>query len=229
NKIYLFHTGDQDTDIITTDDSTFSYEISYHNTSGDTVFSMVILDTLPDYLDPASVSKPFSPHHPEFTIIEPNILYFSFEDIVLPDSSMDKLGSYGFIQFNVNMKPNLAPGTQIDNHATIIFNNKDQLTTNTVSVTIEDTASTTVNEFGMKSFSISIYPNPAKDRLNINMSELSLNSKFVLYNVAGEVVDYQTITNRESSIDVSKYPQGIYFINVSSNGENLRKKLVIIR
>jgi len=216
NKIYLFHTGDQDTDIITTDDSTFSYEISYHNTSGDTVFSMVILDTLPDYLDPASVSKPFSPHHPEFTIIEPNILYFAFEDIVLPDSSMDKLGSYGFVQFNVNMKPNLAPGTQIDNHATIIFNNKDQLTTNTVSVTIEDTASTTVNELDIKKLGISIYPNPAKDRLNINMNELSVNSKFVLYNVAGEVVDYQTITNRETSIDVSKYPQGVYFINVNA-------------
>ena len=228
NRMRLYHTGDQVTDIITLDDSTFSYEIGFQNVTGDTTFSLTIRDTLPDYLDASSVSKPFSPFPHTFCVVEPNILYFEFNDLTLPDSSVDFQKSYGFVQFNINMKPDLSPGTQIENHATLVFNYKDQITTNSVSVTIEDTA-VSINEEEYEELEFKIYPNPNSGQLTVEF-ETSDNQNLTveLSSIDGRVIFSENFSNQSGNykkeFSLTDYAKGIYTLKVvSADGVFCRK------
>ncbi|MBL4716837.1 MAG: T9SS type A sorting domain-containing protein [Bacteroidia bacterium] len=232
NRMYLFHTGNDSTNTITLDDSTFSYEIGYHNTIGDTVFSMVIVDTLPDYLDASTVSKPFSPHHPKVTIIEPNILLFVFDEIVLLDTSVSPLESYGFVQFNVNMKPNLAPGTQIDNRATIIMNS-ERITTNTVTVTIKDSASS-INPSNSNplSLDINLYPNPNSGKFGIRMDlgGKPIDILIQIININGQLVFSMKLDGEageiNKDIDLSEFTKGVYTLKILGKDWVKTKKVI---
>ena len=228
NRMRLHHSGDQDTDIITKDDSTLSYEIGFQNITGDTAFSLVIRDTLSDYLNIESVSKPFSPFPHTFCIVEPNILSWEFDDIALPDSSADFLGSYGFVQYNINMNRDLAPGTQIDNKATVIYNYKKQVTTNTVTVTIEDT-SIAIEEVELSKFGLSIYPNPNSGMFVVEIElQAKTDLQIQLINITGQIIYSESINaySYKKDIDLSGYAKGIYALKVVSNGGVVCRKVV---
>lgn len=77
---------------------------------------------------------------------------------------------------------------------------------------------------------ISVYPNPAKNVLNIQVAE-NVKSDIKVYNVLGKVVvdlDSKNL-NTNSSIDISKLNEGIYFIEISIDNERLVKQFVKIK
>jgi len=64
----------------------------------------------------------------------------------------------------------------------------------------------------------SVYPNPAKDKLNISLlSENSNIAELRIYDVQGRQVLQKTINAKESEIDVSSFSDGLYIIKVTSN------------
>lgn len=72
-------------------------------------------------------------------------------------------------------------------------------------------------------FSNMIYPNPVNDLLYIRRSDLfssQLHKTIVIYSVQGEKIYDSEFTE---SIDVSKFPQGLYFIKIGSNVSNFIK------
>ena len=135
NMMEVIHTGTP-ADIITTNDSTFSYFIYFQNNTTDTAYHLTVVDTLSPHLNIETISTPFSSHAYELSIPASNILIWEFDRINLPDSTTNYLHSYGFIQFNIHMKPNLAPGTTIEQRAAISFNRSETVLTNTASVTV---------------------------------------------------------------------------------------------
>ena len=72
---------------------------------------------------------------------------------------------------------------------------------------------------------ISIYPNPARDFVNISGNDL-INSVKV-YNCLGMMVEEIEVNANEAEINTSDYNTGIYFFNVQSENGNLVKKVVI--
>ena len=58
------------------------------------------------------------------------------KDILLPSHETDFQNSYGFVQYNIHMNPNLTPGTIIEQKAHITYNYGDPYWTNTVSNTV---------------------------------------------------------------------------------------------
>lgn len=79
---------------------------------------------------------------------------------------------------------------------------------------------------------ISISPNPSKDELNINFTNLSnstISSKINIYNLHGKIV--KTVnrnTDTIQKIKISNLSRGIYIIRVSAeNGEQITHKLII--
>ena len=72
---------------------------------------------------------------------------------------------------------------------------------------------------------ISIYPNPARDFVNISGNDL-INSVKV-YNCLGMMVEEIEVNANETEINTSDYNTGIYFFNVQSENGNLVKKVVI--
>jgi hypothetical protein len=78
-----------------------------------------------------------------------------------------------------------------------------------------------------KDISIKIYPNPAKNWLNIESEEEIRSIR--LYDILGEEVLKLEIGNLERQVDVSRLQSGIYYVNVTTVGGEYKDKVVIIR
>lgn len=68
---------------------------------------------------------------------------------------------------------------------------------------------------------ISIYPNPVSDILNINLAQPSIIN---IYTVNGNVVYSQIISAEMTTIDISNYSPGIYFVKAGNITTKLIKK-----
>ena len=75
-----------------------------------------------------------------------------------------------------------------------------------------------VDEFAKGSYKI--YPNPVSDILNIESKE-ALDFIRVI-NVLGKEV----LSSKENSIDVSKLPSGLYFVEISAGNKSATKKII---
>lgn len=84
-----------------------------------------------------------------------------------------------------------------------------------------------------QNFQVSIFPNPARDKINISILKLEINStisnnKLIISNSLGKVVYSNNLTNTHKneynlSIDISKYSNGIYYLKI---GNSLSKFII---
>jgi len=72
------------------------------------------------------------------------------------------------------------------------------------------------------SSTISIYPNPSKDVVNINFSSEGINT-VTLFDASGRVIEAQSTNSLKVAFDVSSLAAGIYYINVNGATEKLIK------
>jgi hypothetical protein len=78
---------------------------------------------------------------------------------------------------------------------------------------------------------LKIYPNPAKDKLNISYSAATENAiQIDIYNVFGQIVLENKPIKQQGgiSIDISTLPTGIYFVRVIANDNSVHEEKVII-
>jgi uncharacterized repeat protein (TIGR01451 family) len=113
------------------------YVIRFQNTGTDTAFTVVIRDTLSMDLDVFSVRSGASSHDYSFRMYGPRVLEWTFNNIMLPDSNVNLIGSNGFVTFKVRQVPNLPVGTVIENSASIYFDFNAPIFTNTSWHTID--------------------------------------------------------------------------------------------
>lgn len=89
----------------------------------------------------------------------------------------------------------------------------------------DDTTHISINDFSLQS--VSIIPNPAKDIVSIRCSWQ--NAQCTISNTNGQII-YRKNTNGDApvKINVTNWPQGIYFVNIQDNiGHKITKKLII--
>jgi hypothetical protein len=86
-----------------------------------------------------------------------------------------------------------------------------------------------INDAYLAAYDIRIYPTPAYDLLNIDLSQTPISETvFKLVNAQGQLLwQQQGGIDRQLSIDVSTYPSGIYFLYVETNKGILVKKVMI--
>lgn len=68
---------------------------------------------------------------------------------------------------------------------------------------------------------VTIYPNPTKDVLNINMpgADFGTSTKFTIYNSIGQVINNVNVNTQEDlKINTSNYSAGVYFIKIEKEG-----------
>jgi hypothetical protein len=115
------------------------YTIRFQNTGNDTATTVMIADQLDPHLDHTSIQILGQSHPLMYTTMSAGgLIEFRFEGIMLPDSATDPLGSQGFIQFRIDLLPDLPVGTAITNNAGIFFDQNPAVITNTVINTIRD-------------------------------------------------------------------------------------------
>lgn len=102
-------------------DDWLDYTIRFQNTGTDTAFNVVITDTLPATLDPATVIWGPTSHTCTKAITNNGILKFMHTNILLPDSNVNEPRSHGFVNFRIRARQPVVQGTQIINIANIYF------------------------------------------------------------------------------------------------------------
>ena len=81
----------------------------------------------------------------------------------------------------------------------------------------------------LQSISISVYPNPAKGTLTLDMVNMSPGEylRFVLTDIVGQTVHSAIITNTKTEIDISAFSSGIYIWHLVSDGNIIRSGKVV--
>lgn len=207
------------------------YLIRFQNTGTDTAFTVVVLDTLSEHLDIASIRPGAASHAYTFTLLEGNILKFSFNDILLPDSNVNVAASQGFVKFRVKQQPDLAAGTEIQNDAAIYFDFNEPVITNTVRQVIGTpfVMVQTENPATPQAYRTRILPNPMYTTGLIRVEGLEGQAaQFQLYHPTGALLQQLPLLNGEAPLDISLSAAGLYYYTVTTNGRRLSSgKLVV--
>ena len=77
-----------------------------------------------------------------------------------------------------------------------------------------------------------VFPNPAKENLNIIIPEINFNkignfATVEIMNISGEVLKQEHIYSPTIQINLSNISSGIYFINVKTSKGIISKKIII--
>lgn len=205
---------------ISTEDSVLLYTIHFQNDGNDTAFTVVLIDTLSANLNPASIVPGAASHPYTFTLSEHGIMTFRFDAIMLPDSNVNEPASHGYINYTVKLKPNLSPGTQIENTAHIFFDFNEAIVTNTTINTIR--LESGIEEQG--SLQVTVFPNPASNTVTIQ-SHIAKGG-YTLTDVRGKTLLTGKINATKFTLDMSTLSSGVYFISINDANSKVVGKVI---
>jgi uncharacterized repeat protein (TIGR01451 family) len=143
--------------------------------------------------------------NPVYTRINGNVVEFIFENIMLQS------GGHGNVLLKLQSLNTLQQGDIVNKRAKIFFDYNFPITTNEAETTFQALN----NPDFEQDQSISLYPNPTKDKVYIN-GENNLQS-IQLYDVQGRLLQTQLVEGNESVVDISTQSNGVYFIKVTSD------------
>ena len=190
-----------------------TYTIRFQNIGNYLASNIAIHDQLPKGIDYREVKFLMSSHTCDFNVDENGKVNVYYENINLPDSTTDQVGSNGFLAFSVPTDYRLEGGTILENKALITFDFEDPIVTNTVFNTITYSSSTET---------LLVYPNPTKSEIKLEL--ISARKEYQsgnqiknvkVYNAYGTLL--QVLDNGQVLNDISlkQYVDGIYYLLVT--------------
>ena len=193
------------------------YVIRFENTGTFPAENIVVKDMIDLAKFDIATLVPLKSSHDFFTRISGNKVEFIFENINL---DFNNATNDGYVVFKIKTKPTLVLGNTFSNNANIYFDYNFPITTNTYTTTV---AALSTQDFDFGTY-FTLYPNPAKDVLNIQAKEgLAVNS-VEIYNQLGQIV--MATTNAVNSVDVANLASGTYFVKVNTEKGSANVKFV---
>lgn len=214
NDIYGFPLGSGGEGLIPAN-TDLDYRIRFQNTGNYPATTVVLVNTLPQELNwdsfiPKSSSHDYLIQRDEAT----REIRWTFNNINLPDSSSDPLGSIGNVWYSVDMN-DLDQGDQILNQAEIYFDFNLPIYTNTSVHTIEGVTSVAKRQNALP-FTIS--PNPAQETITIKFTKLS-NSLVEIYDLQGRKCLETRADAEQVNIPIHHLENGMYLIAITKGSE----------
>lgn len=199
-----------------------NYVVHFQNTGTWPAQLVVIRDTLDTDLDPETLQPGWSDHDYTASIDANGVLTFRFENINLPDSASNPLGSMGMISYSIKVKDNLPAGTEITNTAGIYFDYNAPVITNTTLNTITDSLLSSSEIEEKDEWNAVIYPNPAHDDAVLMISSSGDDEVFVAFSdISGKVISERKIVLSSGrnlvSFQTGNYENGMYFVTIRSS------------
>ena len=71
-----------------------------------------------------------------------------------------------------------------------------------------------------------IYPNPSVDKIIIENNICTINATLKIYNISGQKILEQYLSNNKNTISTLPLPQGIYFLSITSNKGVYTQKMI---
>lgn len=210
-------------------DLTLTYQINFQNTGTDTAFTVMITDTLTHVHDMNTFQNGASSHPCELEITGQGILKWTFNNILLPDSTTNEPESHGFVTYTVKPVEMTEEdyGTQLQNTAAIFFDFNPPVITNTTNLTFWDLPIMLLVKAPLisKEGEIKIYPNPAFDYITIQSEkEFSI---ITIMDARGSTIIEESKNQQTQEIDISNIKPGLYFIKlINKEGEEQTYRFV---
>ncbi len=196
------------------------YMIRFQNTGTDTAFTVVIRDTLPAFLTPATLQAGASSHSYELEVYDKNIVKFTFSNILLVDSTRNEPASHGFVKFKVQQSAAAALGSVIQNKAAIYFDYNAPVITNLTTHKIgKDYVIVKNIELASPNMQLKAYPNPFSEKTTLELTGVSAGQKliFSLYDVTGKILKKLNFVGNNLEINASDLPQGNYYFQIHTD------------
>lgn len=211
-----------------------NYMIRFQNTGNDTAFNVVVRDTLDTKLEWNTIQMIGASHPYQLQINSQNRLAWHFNNIQLVDSVHNEPSSHGFIAYRIKPKNNLVVGDVIKNSASIYFDYNLPVRTNIQETIVINDVITGIGGGPQPDlFSLSLFPNPTgeiiwlklKDRANgfAVLRVIDINGREVQRKDLGNI----NTSNYTTSLDLARYPPGMYTILLSVGKKLYSQKLVL--
>ncbi len=212
---------------ITPDIYTLTYIVRFQNTGTAPASTVVVIDTLDHTLfDIGSLRIGAASHDFSFEISGSGILTWTFNNIMLPDSTADEAASHGVLKYKINLRPDLAVGTEIRNRAGIYFDFNKPVITNTARTTISSEA-TSVETSSLEQ-GIRIFPNPAANLTTIESEDL-VPGTIVLRNALGQTLrSFACDGSPTARLSLSTVPNGSYYLELPTAGGTIAVRLIVV-
>jgi uncharacterized repeat protein (TIGR01451 family) len=196
------------------------YQIRFQNTGTDTAFTVIIRDTLSDWMERTSFEPGPSSHPYQVAMQGHGILKFTFDNIRLPDSLVNEATSHGFVRYRITPKNETPLGSVVENRAGIYFDFNAPVMTNTVFHTVDTgflermLQEVKTQEVIDNQQFIRVSPNPIRAGAYLFFEKIDLEENwFSLHNALGKTV-FQT----KFSGDKIRLPEGLaegnYFFEI---------------
>ncbi|HRK81905.1 MAG TPA: T9SS type A sorting domain-containing protein [Saprospiraceae bacterium] len=209
------------------------YLIRFQNTGTDTAFTVIIRDTLSEWLDPASIRPGTSSHPYAFNFSDENAIQFVFSNIMLPDSNVNEPASHGFVRFSIRQRPDVPLGTAIRNSAGIYFDFNEPVITNTTLHTVQENFLITVDvkDVALRpGLELTVFPNPAAHSAQFRLSSGGIERGLLqVWNAQGQLVGTQPFSGDQTTWNASGMRQGLYFFQIVSGGQTVASGKLLVR
>jgi len=191
------------------------YHVRFQNTGTDTAFTVRIVDTLAPELDLSTLEMLSASHPYRHQVIDGPTLEVTFDDILLPDSTVNEPASHGYFKFKVKPLPAYDYGTVIPNQAAIYFDFNDPIFTNVALLGIQQPNSTFSQTLRGK---FDLFPNPATDELFLNLTD-NLRTRVSTYQIINQLGQPVGTAHAlpQNPINIAQLAPGVYQLVLRKN------------
>lgn len=224
NDIYGFPLGAGEEGFIPAN-TPLDYRIRFQNTGNYPATTVVLVNILPEELNWDTFVPKSSSHNYSVQLNEDTReMRWTFNNINLPDSSSDPLGSIGNVWYSVEMN-DLDQGDQILNEAAIYFDSNPPIFTNTSLHTIQGVTSVSDREAGL---AFEMWPNPAMEKLMLQF-ENQTESLIEIVDLQGRKCIETRVNSRDVSIPIHHLESGMYLISITRNSDQIKSTARFIK
>ncbi|MBK6752795.1 MAG: VCBS repeat-containing protein [Flavobacteriales bacterium] len=204
------------------------YTIRFQNTGNIPAMRVRIEDVLETDLDLGSLRLIANSHLVSVELQDDGVLIFDHEDINLPDSASDPLGSQGFVRFAVRHRQEATEGTVLNNTAAIFFDLNAPVITNTTWNTLSYGAVNVPGPEHGTPAGLFVFPNPAQNDVAVDLNAgFTGRIQVSLFDAEGSEVRHLVRRSSTVVIDRDGLDAGIYFLRATDEAGALRTARVV--
>ena len=79
----------------------------------------------------------------------------------------------------------------------------------------------------LKNAEIKIYPNPASEFINVQLSDNMSNAKLKIYNISGVLVKDIELNDNSDKININELAKGMYIVEIKSNNSTKTQRITV--
>lgn len=208
------------------------YIVHFQNTGNSSAINIKTKNQIDTKLVVSSVEVMYASHTYTYSLSNSNLLTVNFDNINLPDSSSDPLGSNGFVVYRVKPLNTLQIGDSIYNQSLIYFDFNTPISTNSVvTKVVSPTSIQNINNSDKSQ--LTIEPNPIINsilKLKVSSSNQSQADVFI-YDYLGKLVHTQKnieLRKGQNSFNIAlpQLKNGLYSVSLVNTEINYNARFI---